>query len=95
MYSDGHCYASGYTDLNLGKSVGMPVPGTCSFAGWSRLPMGVWWGVVPISVKNKAGEWLENNQTSPDVLIRNMPGIIDAGRDQQLERGIAELMSDL
>ena len=95
MYSDGHCYASGYTDLKIGKSVGMPVPGTCSFAGWEMLPMGVRWGVVPWSAKNKAGEWMENNQTFPDVLIKNQAGIIDKGRDQQLERGIDELLETL
>jgi C-terminal processing protease CtpA/Prc len=95
MYSDGHCYASGYTDLKIGKSVGMPVPGTCSFAGWERLSDGVYWGVVPISAKNKAGEWLENNQTSPDIIIKNLPGIVDAGRDQQLERTVDEMMQDL
>lgn len=95
MYSDGHCYASGYTDLNIGTSVGMPVPGTCSFAGWERLPMGVVWGVVPVSAKNKAGEWLENNQTSPDIILKNLPGMIDKGRDQQLERAIDELLKKI
>lgn len=92
MYSDGHCYASGYTDLKLGKSVGMPVPGTCSFAGWEGLPLGGYWGVVPISAKNKKGEWLENNQTHPDIEVRNEPGVVDFGKDQQLERAIKELL---
>lgn len=95
MYSDGHCYASGYTDLNIGKTVGMPVPGTCSFAGWERLPNGSVWGVVPVSAKNKAGEWMENNQTNPMIQVKNMPGIIDKGRDEQLERSITELLKDV
>ena len=34
-YSDGHCYAFTYQYLKIGKLVGMPVPGTCSFAGWA------------------------------------------------------------
>lgn len=95
MYSDGHCYASGYTDLKIGKTVGMPVPGTCSFAGWEGLPNGGYWGVVPVSAKNKAGEWMENNQTNPLIQVKNMPGIIDKGRDQQLERSIRELLKDV
>ncbi len=95
MYSDGHCYASGYTDLKIGKTVGMPVPGTCSFAGWEGLPNGSYWGVVPISAKNKAGEWMENNQTNPLIQVKNMPGVIDKGRDQQLERSIKELLKDV
>jgi C-terminal processing protease CtpA/Prc len=95
MYSDGHCYASGYTDLNIGKSVGMPVPGTCSFAGWEGLPGGGYWGVVPVSAKNKADEWLENNETDPSIIIKNDPDVINTGRDQQLERSIEVLLQDL
>ena len=95
MYSDGHCYASGYTDLKLGLTVGMPVPGTCSFAGWEGLPDGTRWGMVPVSAKNMAGEWMENNQTEPQIIVKNMPGVIDTGRDQQLERGIQELLDEI
>jgi len=95
MYSDGHCYASGFEDLDLGTSVGMPVPGTCSFAGWEGLPNGSFWGVVPVSAKNKAGEWLENNQTNPDIMVKNMPGIIDFGRDQQLEVAVDQMIREL
>jgi len=95
MYSDGHCYAQGYTDLKIGKTVGMPVPGTCSFAGWEGLQNGGYWGVVPISAKNKAGEWMENNQTEPTIQVKNMPGQIDHGIDQQLLRSIRELLKDV
>ncbi|PWG05054.1 S41 family peptidase [Polaribacter aquimarinus] len=94
-YSDGHCYAQGYTDLKIGKTVGMPVPGTCSFAGWEGLPNGSYWGVVPVSAKNKAGEWMENNQTEPMIKVKNMPGKIDNGIDQQLIRSVKELMKDV
>ena len=95
MYSDGHCFASGYTDLEIGKTVGMPVPGTCSFAGWEGLPNGSYWGVVPVSAKNKAGEWMENNQTEPLIKVKIMPGVIDKGRDQQFESSIEELMKEI
>jgi len=95
MYSDGHCFASGYTDLKIGKTVGMPVPGTCSFAGWERLPDGGRWGVVPVSAKNKAGEWMENNQTEPMIRVKNDPSLIDKGVDQQLERSIEELLQEV
>jgi len=95
MYSDGHCFASGYTDLQIGKTVGMPVPGTCSWAGWEGLPNGGYWGVVPVSAKNKAGEWMENNQTEPQIKVKNMPGKIDKGIDEQLERSIKELLDEV
>jgi Tol biopolymer transport system component/C-terminal processing protease CtpA/Prc len=95
MYSDGHCFASGYTDLKIGKTVGMPVPGTCSFAGWERLPNGGSWGVVPVSAKNKKGEWMENNQVEPMIMVKNDPDVIDKGIDQQLERSIEELLKTI
>ncbi|MGB3466154.1 MAG: S41 family peptidase, partial [Cyclobacteriaceae bacterium] len=95
QYSDGHCFAAGYTDLAIGKTVGMPTPGTCSFAGWERLPDGSRWGVVPISAKDKQGEWMENNQTEPDYMVKNMPGIIDNGRDEQLEKAVEVLLEEV
>lgn len=95
MYSDGHCYASGYTDLKIGKTVGMPVPGTCSYAGWEGLANGAYWGVIPVSAKNMNGEWMENNQTEPMIKVKNMPSVITAGKDQQLVRSIQELLRDI
>ncbi|MCU0418459.1 MAG: S41 family peptidase [Cyclobacteriaceae bacterium] len=92
-YSDGHCFACGYTDLGIGKTIGMPVPGTCSFAGWELLSDGATrWGAVPVSAKNSKGQWLENVETAPDILVKNEPGIIARGRDQQLERAVEELL---
>ncbi len=94
-YSDGHCFACAYQDLGIGKLVGMPVPGTCSFAGWEMLQNGtIVWGSVPVSAKNKAGEWLENNETVPEIMVKNRPGVIDNGRDQQLEAAIKELLEN-
>lgn len=94
-YSDGHCFSQGYTDLKIGKTVGMPVPGTCSFAGWEGLPNGTFWGVVPVSAKNIDGKWMENLQTEPQFKVKNMPGVVDKGRDQQLEKAIEELLKDV
>ncbi|WP_286756684.1 S41 family peptidase [Roseivirga sp. UBA838] len=94
-YSDGHCFAQGYTDLKIGTTLGMPVPGTCSFAGWEGLPNGGRWGVVPVSAKDKSGRWMENLQTEPDIKIKNMPGLIDKGRDEQLEKAIETLLREV
>jgi len=95
MYSDGHCFACGYTDLKIGKTVGMPVPGTCSYAGWERLPDGSVWGVVPVSAKDIHGDWMENAETMPDILVKNMPGAVDKGVDEQLERAVLELLEEV
>lgn len=89
QYSDGHCFACGYKDLGIGKLIGMPVPGTCSFAGWETLQNGtVRWGAVPLSAKDINGNWMENNQTEPDIRVKNYPGSIDKGVDQQLQKAV-------
>ena len=95
QYSDGHCFACGYSDLKIGKTVGMPTPGTCSFAGWERLPDGTRWGVVPVSAKDINGNWMENLQTEPTIKVKNMPGVVDKGIDQQLEKAIEVMLEDL
>jgi Tol biopolymer transport system component/C-terminal processing protease CtpA/Prc len=92
-YSDGHCYAFAYKELGLGTLVGMPVPGTCTFAGWESLPSGVRWGVPGLGVKETfTGTYLENRQTEPDLMIRNDHDVAAKGKDQQLEAAIAELL---
>ncbi len=92
-YSDGSCFACGYQQLNIGKTVGMPTPGTCSFAGWEGLQDGATqWGVVPVSAKDINGKWMENFETIPDFAVKNEPLIISKGLDQQLEKAVEELI---
>lgn len=92
-YSDGSCFACGYQQLGIGKLIGMPVPGTCSFAGWERLQDGqINWGMVPVSSKDMHRQWMENLETVPDYVIMNQPGLSPLGRDQQLEKAIQVLM---
>ncbi len=96
QYSDGHCYAFAYQYLKLGKLVGMPVPGTCSFAGWEMLgTSGVRWGVVPMGVKVEGVGYLDNHQTEPDVKVMNTYEKVVRGRDEQLEAAVAELLKEI
>lgn len=92
-YSDGSCFACGYKELGIGKTVGMPTPGTCSWAGWESLPDGATrWGFVPVSSKDMNGQWMENLETAPDFVVKNEPLVISIGRDQQIEKAVEELM---
>jgi C-terminal processing protease CtpA/Prc len=95
-YSDGHCFAYSYQDLKLGKLVGMPVPGTCTFAGWEALQdNSVRWGVPPLGVKSVGGKYLENWQTEPDVKVMNEYNKVSKGKDQQLEVAVQELLEEV
>ncbi len=94
-YSDGHCYAATYQSLKLGKLVGMPVPGTCTFAGWEMLQdNSMRWGVPPLGVKDMNGRYLENHQTEPDIKVMNEYDAESKGRDQQLEAAVAALLKE-
>lgn len=95
-YSDGHCYAYTYQELKLGKLVGMPVPGTCTFAGWEALQDGnTRWGVPPLGCKDMKGQYLENHQTEPDILVMNEYPVVSKGKDQQLEAAVRELLKEV
>jgi Tol biopolymer transport system component/C-terminal processing protease CtpA/Prc len=92
-YSDGHCYAYVYKDQKLGPLVGMPVPGTCTFAGWEGLEGGIRWGVPGVGVKDvNTGRYLENLQTEPDIRVMNEYAVVSRGKDQQLEAAVAALL---
>ncbi|WP_247237182.1 S41 family peptidase [Telluribacter sp. SYSU D00476] len=95
-YSDGHCYAFMVQDQKINKLVGMPVPGTCTFAGWEALQdNSIRWGVPPLGVKAMNGQYLENAQTEPDVLVWNEYEAVVKGKDAQLEKAVEVLMQDM
>lgn len=91
-YSDGHCFAYVYKAQKLGPLVGMPTPGTCTFAGWESLQTGIRWGVPGVGVKDAdTGKYLENQQTDPDIRVMNQYDVVSKGRDQQLEAAVKAL----
>jgi tricorn protease len=92
-YSDGHCFAWAYQEMGIGPLIGMPVPGTCTFGGGQALLDGVGYGVPagasrtpPPAASSRTG------RPSPTSRSANEPGVVDRGRDQQLERAVEELL---
>jgi Tol biopolymer transport system component/C-terminal processing protease CtpA/Prc len=92
-YSDAHLFPVAYKLKGVGKTLGMPVPGTGTFVWWENqidptlrfgIPMGGW--------RTPDGKFCENNQLEPDVKVRNEPETMSAGRDQQIEAAVKELM---
>jgi tricorn protease len=92
-YSDAHLFPMAYKLKGIGKTLGMPVPGTGTFVWWERqidrtlvfgIPMGGWRG--------PDGKFCENNQMEPDLKVVNEPDVLSAGRDQQIEAAVQELM---
>ena len=92
-YSDAHLFPVAYKIKGAGKTLGMPVPGTGTFVWWETqidptivfgIPMGGW--------KPLGQPFLENNQLEPDIKVRNEPGVMATGRDQQIEKAVKELL---
>lgn len=92
-YSDAHLFPAAYKLKNVGKTLGMPVPGTGTFVWWEeqidpRLvygnPMGGW--------RAPDGLFEEGHQLEPDILVRDEPQVISTGRDQQIEAAVKELL---
>lgn len=92
-YSDAHLFPVAYKLKNIGKTIGMPVPGTGTFVWWERqidptlvygIPMGGW--------KMPDGNFCENTQLEPDIVVPVDPQMMANGVDQQLEAAVKELM---
>ena len=92
-YSDAHGFPYAYSTLELGKTVGMPVPGTMTAVWWERLqdPTLVF-GIPQVGTKNLDGEYLENKQLEPDIKVRQEYNKVEEGKDQQLQKAIETLM---
>jgi C-terminal processing protease CtpA/Prc len=90
-YSDGHCFVYDYQYLHMGKLIGMPVPGSCTWmTGQSLLDPSLSFSVPTMGVKTNDGKYLENYQTEPDIRCMNEYGEVSKGRDQQLEEAIRQ-----
>jgi len=95
-YSDGHCFTYAYAALGMGKTVGMPVPGTCSYVWWETLISGdVFFGIPQMGILDTEGDWLENKQLEPTVKVVNGPNAVTKGEDTQLETAVKVMLADL
>ncbi len=95
-YSDAHAFPYTYNVLKIGKMVGMPVPGTMTAVWWEMSLSGdIRVGVPQVGMKNMKGEYLENNQTNPDYLVKNDPESTAKGQDKQIEKAVEVLLKSL
>jgi Tol biopolymer transport system component/C-terminal processing protease CtpA/Prc len=95
-YSNAHGSPWVYRHQNIGKLVGMPVPGTMTSVSWETLqdPTLVF-GIPIVGYQLPDGSYLENQQLEPDFKIANDPDRIVTGEDQQLGKAVEELLKQL
>ena len=92
-YSDAHLFPVEYKIRNIGKTLGMPVPGTGTFVWWeNQIDRSLRFGIPQGGWRMPDGRLCENNQLEPDVLVKNEPDVMSAGRDQQIEAAVKELL---
>jgi C-terminal processing protease CtpA/Prc/Tol biopolymer transport system component len=92
-YSDAHMFPVVYKELQIGKLVGMPVPGTGTAVWWETLQdPSLVFGIPQVGVKTLDGKYFENNQLEPDSKIRNDYENMMKGEDQQLKEAVRLLL---
>jgi tricorn protease len=95
-YSDAHFFPYTYKELNIGQLVGTPVPGTATAVWWEKqIDPTLVFGIPQVGIINKEGKYLENLQLDPDVKVFNEPEVVATGRDQQIEKAVEVLRSQL
>lgn len=95
-YSDAHFFPFVYKELGIGKLIGMPVPGTATAVWWEpQIDQSLYFGIPQVGILDKNGNYLENQQLEVDVQVAQDPDIMEAGRDQQIEKAVEVLLKDL
>ena len=95
-YSDAHCFPMAYTELGLGETVGMPVPGTCTSVWWERLQnRDLVFGIPEVALIDMQGDVMENKHLAPTYQVEPQPEQVAAGRDPQLEKAVEVLLKKL
>ena len=95
-YSNAHGTPQLYQALKLGKLVGAPVPGTMTAVWWeNQIDPSLVFGIPQVGCVDMEGNYAENHELEPDVLIYNAPADVLQGRDAQLEAAVKTLLDEL
>lgn len=95
-YSNAHGTPWLYKEMGIGKLIGTPVPGTMTAVWWeNQIDPAIVFGIPQVGCMDNRGEYLENHELNPDILIYNDPADVLNGKDAQLEGAIKEMMSQI
>lgn len=96
-YSDAFLFPYAYHELNIGKLIGMPVPGTGTAVWWeTQIDNTIYFGIPMVSTYGaKETHATENHQLEPDIKVTNDYNQELAGEDQQLEAAVKEMLSEI
>ena len=95
-YSDAFIFPYAYKNLGIGKTIGMPVPGTGTAVWWeTQIDPTLVFGIPMIATIGKEGRPTENLQLEPDIKVPNDYKSILSGKDPQLERAVKEMLDEI
>lgn len=95
-YSNAHGTPWVYKYRNIGKLVGMPVPGTMTSVSWETLQdPSLVFGIPIVGYRLADGSYLENSQLEPDIKVANSPETVVKGEDTQLKAAVDELLKEI
>lgn len=95
-YSDAHFFPWTYTELEIGPTIGMPVPGTSTAVWWETLHTGdIVFGIPQVGTKGADGQYLENQQLEPTHEVPLPPEAAAEGRDTQIEAAVRVLLDQI
>ena len=94
-YSDAHTFPYAYRAKEIGKLIGMPVPGTSTSVWWeTQIDPTLVFGIPMIAnIGIKENRPLENFQLEPEIKVPNEYNKILYGKDQQIEAAVKEMLS--
>jgi len=95
-YSDAFIFPYAYKQLGIGKTVGMPVPGTGTAVWWeTQIDPTLVFGIPMVATIGKEGRPTENLQLEPDIKVQNDYKSVLSGKDPQLERAVKEMLEEI
>lgn len=95
-YSDAFIFPYAYHQLGIGKTIGMPVPGTGTAVWWeTQIDPTLVFGIPMVATIGKEGRPTENLQLEPDIKVPNDYKSVLLGKDPQLERAVKEMLEEI
>ncbi|MEC5145141.1 S41 family peptidase [Chitinophaga sp. 212800010-3] len=95
-YSDAFIFPYVYKQGNIGKLIGMPVPGTGTAVWWeTQIDPTIVFGIPMVGTIGKEGRPTENMQLEPDIRVPLRYEDFLAGKDTQLEAAVKEMLTEI
>ena len=95
-YSDAFIFPYVYKQNNLGKLVGMPVPGTGTAVWWERqIDPTIVFGIPMVATIGAEGRPTENLQLEPDIMVPLPYNDFLNGKDPQIQAAVRELQKEI